>query len=303
MKLTKEREGEVFIFIQAALWGLFPVLTILSYGKVSPLVSLAVSSLFASAFFAVILTLKKKWHELKNWPALKDSLWTTFFIGILYYLLFFFGLQYTSAGNAGIIALTEIFFSYLFFNIWKKDPLPLLHIAGAVLMVVGAIIVLYPNLHSFRLGDILMVIASALPPFGNFFARRARTKISSETIMFVRSIVSGVVVLLFAFIFNNTLSLTTLKDSFLFLFINGVLLLGLSKIMWIEGIHRISIVKANALGSVSPLLTLLFAWLFLRDIPTIWQLFSFIPMFLGVILLGMNNKAVNRPSQQPASTH
>lgn len=290
MKLSKEREGELFIFGEAALWALFPVITILSYGKVSPLVSLGISSIFASIFFAIILSLKKKWHEIKIASAFKDILWTTFFIGILYYLFFFFGLRYTSAGNASIIALTEVFFSYLFFNIWKKDPLPLYHIAGAILMLVGAIIVLYPNFHKFQLGDILIVIAATIPPFGNFFARRARGKVSSEAIMFVRSIISGAVILLIAFISGNTFTYADFQGSFLLLFINGVFLLGLSKVMWIEGIVRISVVKANALGSVGPLLTLLFAWLFLRNIPTPWQLLSFIPMFLGVILLGMNKK-------------
>ncbi len=290
MKLSKEREGELFIFGEAALWALFPVLTILSYGKLSPLVSLGISSIFASIFFAIILSLKKKWHEIKNTSAFKDILWTTFFIGIIYYLFFFFGLRYTSAGNASIIALTEVFFSYLFFNIWKKDPLPLYHIAGAILMLVGAIIVLYPNLHKFQLGDILVLIAAIFPAFGNFFARRARSKVSSETIMFVRSIISGAAILLIAIIFGNTFSYADFKDSFVPLFINGVFLLGLSKVLWIEGIHRISVVKANALGSVGPLLTLLFAWLFLRNIPTSWQLLSFIPMFFGVILLGTNKK-------------
>lgn len=290
MKLTKEREGELFIFGEAALWALFPVLTILSYNKVSPLISLAVSSIFAAVFFAVMLSVKKKWYEIKNASAFKDILWATIFIGILYYLFYFFGLRYTSAGNASIIVLTEILFSYLFFNLWKKDPLPLLHIAGAVLMLAGALIVLYPNLHKFQLGDILVLIAAIFPAFGNFFARRARSKVSSETIMFVRSIISGAVIILIAFIFGNTFSFMDFKDSFVLLFINGVFLLGLSKVMWIEGIARISVVKANALGSVGPLLTLLLAWLFLRNIPTPWQLLSFIPMFLGVILLGMNKK-------------
>jgi drug/metabolite transporter (DMT)-like permease len=288
MKLSKEKEGEFFIFGQAALWALFPVITILSYNKVSPLISLAVSSMFAAVFFAVILSIKKKWHEVKNASAFKDILRATFFIGILYYLFYFLGLRYTSAGNASIIVLTEILFSYLFFNLWKKDPLPLLHIVGAVLMMVGALTVLYPNVHKFQPGDILVLIAAIFPAFGNFFARRARSKVSSETIMFVRSLISGVIIFLIAFIFGNTFSFPDFKASFILLFINGVFLLGLSKVMWIEGIHRISVVKANALGSVGPLLTLLFAWLFLRNIPTPWQLFSFIPMFLGVILLSMN---------------
>lgn len=290
MKLTKEREGELFIFGEAALWALFPVLTILSYGKVSPLVSLGISTIFASIFFAIILSIKKKWHEVTNTSAFKDILLTTLFIGIVYYLLYFFGLQFTSAGNASIIIKTEIFFSYLFFNIWKKDHLPTLHIAGAVLMVIGAIIVLYPNLHVFQRGDLLILAAAFFPPFGNFFARRARAKVSSETIMFYRSLISAAVIFLLIFIFRNTFSYSDLKDSFMVLLIVGVFLLGLSKVMWIEGIMRISVVKANALGSISPMLTLLFAWIFLRNIPTLWQLLSLIPMFFGVILLGMNRK-------------
>lgn len=290
MKLTKEREGELFIFTESALWSLFPILTILSYNKASPLVSLGISTIFATIFFAIALTLKNKWHEVTNTSAFKDILLTTFFIGIVYYLLYYFGLQYTSAGNAGIITKIEIFFSYLLFNVWKKDHLPHLHKAGAVLMVIGALIVLYPNLHEFQPGDLLILAAAFFPPFGNFFARRARAKVSSETIMFYRSIITAAVIFLLIFIFKNTFSYSDLKDSFIIFLIIGVFLLGLSKVLWIEGIMRLSVVKANALGSISPLLTLLFAWLFLQNIPTVWQLLSFIPMFLGVIFLGMNKK-------------
>jgi drug/metabolite transporter (DMT)-like permease len=64
--------------------------------------------------------------------------------------------------------------------------------------------------------------------------------------------------------------------------------LGLSKLLWIEGIHRISVTKASALSSMSPLLTLLFAWLLLGNVPSIFQLVSFIPMFFGVLLLSQN---------------
>ena len=63
------------------------------------------------------------------------------------------------------------------------------------------------------------------------------------------------------YITQGTLHLEKVSSSLLFLVINGVLLLGVSKILWIEGIHRINVTKANALNSLGPLLTLLFAWL------------------------------------------
>lgn len=288
MKISKERTGELFIIFEALLWGLFPVMTVLSQNKLPSLISLGFSTLFSSIFFGAIITYKNKWQELKNISALQDILIATALLGILYYLLFFFGLRFTSPGNASIIALSEIFFSYVYFHVWKKDDLPSQHIIGAILMIIGVIIIFYPNLHSFQIGDLLILAASFIAPFGNFYQKRARTKVSSESILFIRSFLSAVVVLFLAFIFHNSFFTKNFNSSLLFLLINGVLVLGLSKVFWIEGIHRISIMKANALGSIAPLVALFFSFILLQKIPTMYQLISFIPMFFGILFLSKN---------------
>lgn len=290
MNTSRGRKGEIFIILAVLAGALFPVITILSYNTLSPLVSFAGSTFFAAVFFAVVLTIRKKWHELKNKAALKDVLLTTLIIGIIYYLLFFFGLRHTSAGNASIIVLTEIFFSYFFFHVWRKDHLPSEHKIGIVLMATGALIVLYPTLEGFTGGEILILIASFIAPLGNFFQQRARRMVSSESIMFVRSLIGTLFIFSLILIFKQSISYPDLKSSIIPLLINGIFLFGLSKIFWIEGIHRINVTKANALGSISPLFTLVFAWILLKDIPTVWQLLSLAPMTLGVIFLGMNKK-------------
>ncbi|MCE9548991.1 DMT family transporter [Candidatus Nomurabacteria bacterium] len=289
--MDKNRQGEIFILAGAFFWGLFPVITILSLNNLPPLMSLAWSTLFASIFFAIIITIKKNWKELKNKSALKDMVWVTFITSILFYVLFFSGLSHTNAGNASIIALTEVFFSFLLFHIWYKNYISREHIAGACLMLLGAFIVLYPNFTEFKIGDILILSAAFVAPLGNFFQQRARTKVSSETVLFVRSALATPFLFAIAYIFHQSSSMMDLKQSLFLVLINGFIILGLSKIFWIEGIHRISVTKANALSSVNPLLTLIFAWILLNDIPTVWQLFALIPMSLGVILLGINKKS------------
>ena len=154
-----------------------------------------------------------------------------------------------------------------------------------MLMIVGALIVLYPALQKFKGGELLILAAAFIAPFGNFYSQRARKLVSSETILFIRSFIASAFLLFFCLILKQDLSFLNIKDSLIFLVINGVLMLGLTKIFWIESIHRISITKANALSSMAPLFTLFFAWVFLKDIPTIWQLLSFIPMFFGILLL------------------
>jgi drug/metabolite transporter (DMT)-like permease len=296
--MSKEKKGEIILFLQACLWGGFPIVTILSYNTLTPVVSLALSSFVATLFFAVMLTIKKKWHEVRDATALKDILLATVFIGIIYYLLEFIGLQHTTAGNGSIVAESEIFFSYLLFNLWKKDTLPFVHFLGALFMVIGSCIVLYPNLHSFNQGDLLILLAASIAPFGNYFAKRARKRVGSEAIMFIRSFISALFLFGLASVIHNTITLTAIKSSFLIICINGIVMFGFVKMLWIEGIHRVSVVKANALTSTAPLFTLFFAWLILHNTPTIWQLSSFIPMFIGILLLGINKQ----PTKQEKSS-
>jgi len=291
MQLKRERQGEFFILGSVTLWGLFPVITVLSYHTLSPLISLSLSSIFAALVFAAIVTKKKNWHEVGNLNALKNVLATSLLTGIIYYLLIFFGLQFTTPGNASIVALTEIFFSFLFFHVFRKEHIPGYHILGALFMIFGAGIVLVPNLKSFHPGDMLILFASAIAPFGNFFAQRARKQVASETIMLVRSTLSGVVILFLALLLHTPISITAIEGSLFFLLINGFLLFGLSKVLWLDGIHRISVPKANSLGSMAPLLTLFFAWLILKQAPTLYQLLAIFPILVGVSLLSKQSRS------------
>jgi len=285
MNFTRQRQGEIIIFGGAVLWSLFPVITYLSLNNLPALLSLSLSSFFSIIFFCLIMTKKGLWHELKNRKALKDILLGTLFIGVTYYLLVFLGLQYTSPGNASIIGLTEILFSFLFFHVLRKEYIPTPHIYGAILMVFGALIILASSFNAFHLGDILIFSANIVAPIGNFFQQRARKQVASETIMFIRSVLSTLIIFMIVFVMQTSISLQAIQGSLIFLLINGLLLLGFSKILWLEGIHRISVTKASALGSIEPFLTLTFAYLLLHQVPTIWQLTSIFPIIVGVFLL------------------
>lgn len=267
------------------MWGFFPIVTVLSYNSLPPLSALALNALFGALFFAIVLSFRKTWKDIINRKALPDMLRATLFTGILYYIFTFIGLQHTSVGNMSIIALSETLFSYLLFNMWRKEYMSGRHIFGAFCMVGGALIVLTSNFTHFQIGDTLILLAAAVAPFGNFYQQKVRKTVSSEALMFVRSIVSAPVVFLVALGFGERLSVGDVQASLVYLFVGGFFLLGLSKIFWIEGIHRISVTKANALSTVSPLVTLLLAWLILKDIPTVWQLSAIAPIIIGTVLL------------------
>lgn len=286
MQISDQRQGEIFIILNVLLWGVFPIFIQLSYSNVSPFISLSVSSFFAAIFFAIILTIRQKWHELFNKKALLYTLYSTFFIEIIFYLLYFFSLKYSSAGNISILAMSEAFFSFLLFHVWHKEYIPKEHIYGAILVLLGAVIILIPSATIFHIGDLFIIIGTAIVPFGNFFVQKARKLVCTESIMFLRVIIGSFVIFMLSIPFNATSPLPQIISSLPFLIINGVLTLGLSTIMWIEGIHRIPVTKANGIGALGPLITLLVAWAVFKTSPTPWQLVSILPMFLGIILIG-----------------
>ena len=289
--MNEERKGELYIWSMVLLWSLFPIVSAVSVSSSGPLFALAVTTFFSFLFFLFLFVRKGDWGAFKNKSALKDILFVTLFNGILFYAFFFLGLQFTSAGNASIIGLMEIFYTFLIFNVLRKEAIPREHIVGATLMIVGATIIFLPgviNDFSINPGDFIIFVGAVFGPLGNFFQRSARRKVSGEMIMLTRSFLTVPFVLMLAYAKGETISFSALSGSIWYIIFSGVALLGLSKIFWIEAIHRISVTKAISLSSISPLFTLLFAFIWLHQAPTAIQIVSLVPLFAGVILLTRN---------------
>ncbi len=285
MKITEERKGELIIYIEVFLWSFFPIVTVLTYKTLPALLSLAWGTLFSSLFFGAILLYRGKWQELWNVQLWKYTLFVAFYIGILFYSLIFTGLTMTTPGNAAVIGLFEVFTTFLFFNVFRGEHISREHIIGGVCMVLGAGLVLVRNFEGINLGDLLILAAVCSAPFGNFYQQRARKIASSESIMFLRTILSVPPLFLLAYFLGVHASFAYVQASIPLLLLNGVVLLGISKILWIEAIHRISVTKGILLNSIGPFLTLLFAWLILNQAPTMWQLGSLPLLIFGVLLL------------------
>lgn len=287
--MTKEREGEVMVTIGALLWSLFPILTILSLSGLAPILSLAWTTLLSLGFFLVIATVRKSWVNIFKKEILVPLFMVAGLTGVLYYCFFFTGLQYTSAGNAAIIGTFEILFTFLFFNVWRKEQISGLHILGAVSIFISAMIIFAPNFVTFHIGDFFILAAVTAAPVGNLFQKKLRGLMSSEQILLYRTVIATPFLFIMAFLLGETFTFPT-GSMWLILAINGVILFGLTKILWVETIFRIGVTKAIAMSCVSPLFTLLFAFVILQEAPTLIQLVSVPFAVAGVYLLTRNAK-------------
>lgn len=291
--MDKERAGELLVLSAAFLWALFPIITKIIYNNISVLHTAGLSALFGAIFFLIVSCWKKTFPEWKNKKAYAPVMITTLIIGVAFYGLIFFSLNYTTASNVAILSLMEVFFTIIVLRILKKEMLDKRQTIGSVLMVLGAFLIMVKAGFSFNKGDLIVIAATAIAPFGNYYAKRAREYVSSSTIMLFRNLTAGIIFLAVGSLISPTPSFTTTKASILLLVINGLILFGAVKLMWLESIHRILIGKAISLNAVSPLFTLIFAFILLKEIPTMWQIMGFIIVSIGVYLLTKRTKLLN----------
>src|SRR3989338_6965385 len=168
MALSEQRKGEFYIFSASTLGGFLPIGIVLTYAQVSGFVSLAWSTLFAAIFFAFLITYQGRWSELRNPLLWKYSVFITLFIGILFYGFYFSGLQYSTPGNVSIILLFQVFTSFVFFNIYRRERISSAHILGAALMILGALVILGRDFQGVNVGDALILCATFFAPIGNY---------------------------------------------------------------------------------------------------------------------------------------
>ena len=197
----------------------------------------------------------------------------------------YIGLSYTTAGNMAVLIFLQVFFSFLYFNLIGGEKFAGLHLLGALLMASGAIVILFPDELTLNKGDLLVLLAAALAPIANLYQKRARRQVSSETILAFRSIVALPLILIIAILLEPVPEWEDIISALPYIATSGLLLMGLSKIFWVESIHRISITKASAMAALIPVFTLLFAYLSLNEVPGNSQLVGIFPILVGGYLI------------------
>lgn len=282
--MTKEREGELLMVGLAVIESWFPIFSISAMAYIGALHTYTYSLIIALFFFIIIMYKRDRFKELKNKAAYKDLLLTSFWITTLF-LLVFIGMQYTTAGNMAVIIFLQLLFAFLYFNVLGKEKMDTLHIIGATVMGIGALIILIPDELSFNKGDLIILLGAAIAPFANYYQKRARVYCSSETILGFRTVVGLPFIAVMAWYFEPATSYEGFIAALPYLLFIGTFIYVLSKIMWIEALHRISITKVSAMLGLVPVMTLIFAYFYLNEIPNIRQMLGILPVLAGGYLI------------------
>lgn len=296
--MTKQQEniGVILALTGAAMWGVFPVLVNHGTRILPPVMFAAITTLLAACGSFIYATSKGRLQELKNKKSYASLIIVAFCIVVIPYTLFFIGSSKTSGINSSLLLLSEIIFTLIFTHfIGEKTTTKKL--IGAIGVLIGALLILYNGKFKLNIGDLLIMASTITYPIGNFYAKKALNFVSPAIILLVRFLLGGLLILTIALLTESQLNIfkTALGQWELILF-TGLVLLGIGKIIWYEGLKRLDISKAISLAMTFPLFSLIVLIGFFKEIPSTFQWMGILIMVIGVYF------SVKRPSTDPALT-
>ena len=296
MNKQKEKIGIFFALTGAAMWGMFPVLVNRGTQSMPPIMFAAITTLLAACGFFIYAVVKGKLHELKNKKSYSSLLMVTLCIVIIPYILFFIGSSKTSGINSSLLLLSEIIFTLLFTPLIGEKTTSK-KIIGAMGVFIGAILILYNGTFSLNTGDILIILSTTTYPIGNFYAKKALNYVSPAIILLVRFSLGGFFIFFFALLTESQSNITQIMlQNWQIVLFTGLVLLGIGKIIWYEGLKRLDISKAISLSMIFPLFSLIVLIVFFQEIPSTYQWAGILVMGLGVYF------SIKRQSTDPALT-
>lgn len=295
MNQKRETAGIVYGFFGAALWGVFPVFVHRGVQDIPPLTFASLSTLLGAVLSLLWLIKTRRWHEYKNSRIYFPLFIVTLCNTVLSYGMLFIGASMTSGVNTSTLLLTEIIFLMIFSHaIGEKTTI--LKAIGALGVFIGAVIMMYQTSAGFRMGDILIVLSTMPYFFGNFYGKKLLTTITPQTIIVFRFFVGGLILFVMAQFFEKEIAIIPLIKAHPWtLLINGLILLGVGKILWYESFKRLDISKAVLIAMTFPLFSL-GCLLVLGEKITMQQWIGSSIMIIGVFA------TLLRPSVDPMKT-
>jgi drug/metabolite transporter (DMT)-like permease len=249
------------------------------------------SSLFTGAknlvvaifLFSLIILAKdfKRLKELTTKDWLKLSL-----IGLLGgsipFLLFFKGLQLTSASQGSFVHKTMFIWVGLLALTFLKEKLDKGIIIGAIMLLLGNFLLLKINNFSLATGDWLILIATLLWSVETIISKQALKTIDSKIVAFGRMFFGTLIILVFIAVTNKLLLITTITSvQLIWILITSAFLLGYT-FTWYSGLKEIKASVATSILLLGSIITTLIDLAWGAKI-TLAQIIGMTFLILGII--------------------
>ncbi len=275
----------MFMVAETSLYALFPIIVAYVTKVMPPILFAGVSTLVAAVFLGIYLLATRGFKNLEIKKLRKHILIVTIFIVVLPSIFIFWGSSITSGLNTAILLQSEMFFAIFICGFFACESITWNKILAAILIVSGSLLVMYEKGGEVNYGDLLIILGTVFLPIGNIYAKKALELTNPALLLFARSFLGGIVLILISFIFEHSYQSLwpDLLKNYPLILINGAVVYCLSKLLWYEGLKRIEISEASLISlGIYPIISMILAIIFLNETPLPKHIIG-----LGVILFGV----------------
>ena len=239
---------------------------------------------------------------IKTW---RKNIWLFLFIGIIFglnQLLFFIGYDLAGAINGSLTQKTTVFFGLIFGFLILKERITKVQAIFSTILFLGLILAISRgtfNLLTLSLdilsGVLIMLLITCLWMFGHSITKPVfdRDEATPTQMVFIRNFLSGIILFSTYFLFfpikNISLLFVPINQ---FYYISMGVVYGVGLYCWYKTLSYLDVSKATILFSPTPIITAIFATLFLGDLFTIFHFIGSVIVILSIVIIvkQKNNK-------------
>ncbi len=233
--------------------------------------------------FAIILFFK----EFNDFKKFKKKKWINlaligFFGGSIPFLLFFKGLQLTTASKSSFIHKTMFLYVIILASIFLKEKISKKIIISAILLLLGNALMLRFVWQAFNLGDLLILTATIFWAIENIISKHILKELNSRIVIFGRMFFGSLFIFIFLLItkqFNFGLNV----QQFGWILLTAILLL-FYVITWYTGLKYVKVSVATCVLSLGSVITTILDYFFFRAGLSFSQSVGIFLLLIGVIL-------------------
>ena len=293
IKLLQRYYGMNLVFLSLIISSLYPIIMSI-IGKGLSISTISFLFAFSSFLFFLPLVIKNKaTHQLFDKTVLKKATLVTIIINIIYLSLYLIALNYSDPVRISVLAMSQTLFSFIIYTyIFKSEKFTIAKFVGSLLMILGATVFVgglssqTTIQNSFGIGELLILIASAIVPFAYQIQKEVSELCRNEVIIVLRAGISAIFFAGYMIVTSSYIELSQIDYvTILLIALTSILTFGISNIAWIEGLRYVVTSRAVSFLPLQNVFTVVFSIILLGISITINQLLGIVPLLIGSSLL------------------
>lgn len=232
-----------------------------------------------------------------QWHILRQHVWFFATIGISVggaTILSYAAVLYVDPGSASLLSRVVTIFSLGFGFFWLKERLTPRQWLGAFICLTGVAIISFQASNYWRLGSLFVIGSTFLYAFHTAVVKRYGDDIEFSNFFFFR-VGATAVSLLFFVIGTGEFTVTASPTGWGIVFLTATIDVVVSRVLYYLVLRRLTLSLHAIILTVSPVVTIFWAFLFFREVPTERSLFGGAIVLLGILIVTLKPRLPRPP--------